>query len=166
VVFSLATPAVDILVEHAGIARFQIGDDEACIGSFRPDLDAGDDALDPAPAPGAIPKFPEAAQLAVLWRGFEAGLRTRLETLDMPAQRRCRRNAQDIIETVGPTPVENFGVAIMAVARSKISVFGQLARIARESLRRKARTSAPFGPLAGRSTAVMSRPSPSNTTIG
>ena len=33
----------------------------------------------------------------------------------MPAQCRGRRDAQDVIETVGPTPVENFGTAIMAV---------------------------------------------------
>src|SRR3954469_7084941 len=39
-------------------------------------------------------------------------------------------------------------------ARSRISVFGQLARMARSSRRRRARISAPFGRLAGRSTAV------------
>ena len=33
----------------------------------------------------------------------------------MPAQRRGRRDAQDIIETIGSTPVEDFGTAIMAI---------------------------------------------------
>jgi hypothetical protein len=47
-----------------------------------------------------------------------------------------------------------------------ISVFGQLARIARKRRRRKERISVPFGRLAGRSTAAMKRPPPSNTTIG
>ena len=34
----------------------------------------------------------------------------------MPAQCRGRCDAQDVIDTIGPTPVENFGTAIMAVA--------------------------------------------------
>ena len=33
----------------------------------------------------------------------------------MPAQCRGRRDAEDVIETARPTPVENFGAAIMAV---------------------------------------------------
>src|SRR6202023_3856264 len=40
-------------------------------------------------------------------------LRAGLEALDVPAQRRGRRDAQDI-ETIGSTPVEDFRTAIMA----------------------------------------------------
>src|SRR5208282_6216408 len=83
---------------------------------FRADFDACDDPLDPAPAFGPIEELLEAAELAVLLRrGLEARLRAGLEALDMSAQCRGRRDAQDVIETVGPAPVENFGTAIMAV---------------------------------------------------
>src|ERR1700704_2398599 len=116
VVFSLAAPAVDILVKDTGVARFQIGDDEACVGPFRADFDACDNPLDVAPARGPVEELLEAARLALLRCGLEARLHAGLEALDMPAQCRGRRDAQDIIETVGPTPVENFGTAIMAVA--------------------------------------------------
>src|SRR5664280_645473 len=116
VVFRLAAPAVDILVKDAGVARFQIGDDEACVGPFRADFDACDDPLDAAPARGPVEELLEAAELVVLRRGLEARLRAGLEAFDMPAQCRGRRDAQDVIETVGPTPVENFGTAIMTVA--------------------------------------------------
>ena len=57
----------------------------------------------------------EAARLAFLRRGLEARLRAGLEIPDMPAQCGGRRNAQDVIEIVGPTPVENLGTAIMTV---------------------------------------------------
>src|SRR5829696_7935469 len=59
-----------------------------------------------------------------------------------------------------------FGPQSWLSARSKISVIGQLARMARSSRRRRARISVPFGRLAGRSTAVTNRPSPSKTTMG
>ena len=94
----------------------QIGDDEARVGAFRAGFDARDDPLDAAPARGAVEELLEAAHLAVLRRGLEARLRAGLEALDMPAQGRGRRDAEDVIETVGPTPVENLGTAIMAVA--------------------------------------------------
>ena len=41
--------------------------------------------------------------------------RSAVTALDVPAQRRGRRDAQDIIETIGSTPVEDFGTAIMAI---------------------------------------------------
>src|ERR1019366_6971279 len=116
VVFRLTAPAVDILVKDAGVARFQIGDDEACVGPFRADFDACDDPLDAAPARCPVEELLEAAELVLLRRGFEARLGAGLEAFDMPAQCRGRRDAQDVIETGGPTPVENFGTAIMAVA--------------------------------------------------
>ena len=116
VVFSLAAPAVDILVKDTGVARFQIGDDEACVGPFRADFDACDDPLDAAPARGPVEELLEAAELAILGRSLKARLGAGLEAFDMPAQCRGRRDAQDVIETVSPTPIENFGTAIMAVA--------------------------------------------------
>jgi hypothetical protein len=57
----------------------------------------------------------EAARLAVFRRGLEARLGAGLEIPDMPAQCRGRRDAQNVIETVGPTPVENLGTAIVTV---------------------------------------------------
>jgi hypothetical protein len=48
VVFGLAAPAIDVFIERAGIALPQIGDDEAGVGSFLADFDAGDDAFDSA----------------------------------------------------------------------------------------------------------------------
>jgi len=118
-----------------------------------------------APARGHVEKLLEAARLALLRRGLEARLYAGIEALDMPTQCRGRRDAQDIIETVGPTPVENFWTPIMAVVTQQ-DVFGQLAGIARSRRRRKARISLPPGRLAGRSTVVMKQPSQSNTTIG
>ena len=114
-VFRLAAPAVDILVKYTGVADLQVGDDEACVGPFRAGLHTGDDPLDAAPAGGPVEELLEAARLAFLRRGLEARLRAGLEALDVPAQRRGRRDAQDIIETIGSTPVEDFRTAIMAV---------------------------------------------------
>src|ERR1017187_3935839 len=104
VIFGLTAPAVDILIEHARIAGVEIGDDEACVGPVRASFDTGDDALDAAPACGPVEELLEAARL-----------RAGLEIPDMPAQCRGRCDAQDVIETVGPTPVENLRTAIMTV---------------------------------------------------
>ena len=60
-IFRLAAPAVDILVEHARVADVKIGDDEACIGAFVSDLDTGDDLLDAAPTCSAVEELLEAA---------------------------------------------------------------------------------------------------------
>src|ERR1700730_13402245 len=103
-VFRLAAPAVDILVKYTGVADLQVGDDEACVGPFRAGLHTGDDPLDAAPAGGPVEELLEAARVAFLRRG-----------LDVPAQRRGRGDAQDIIETIGSTPVEDFRTAIMVV---------------------------------------------------
>ena len=53
-VFGLAAPAINILVEPASVAFAQIGDDEAGVRSFRARFDPGDDPLDPAPALRAV----------------------------------------------------------------------------------------------------------------
>ena len=48
-------------------------------------------------------------------RGLETRLRAGLEGFDAPAQGRRRRDAQNVIHPVGPTPVEDLGAAIVAV---------------------------------------------------
>ena len=75
VVLGLAASAIEVFVQHAGVAGFQVGDDEAGVGALRADFDAGDDPLDPAPALRAVIEFLEAAQLAAMWRGLEPRLR-------------------------------------------------------------------------------------------
>src|SRR4051794_3172966 len=62
VVLSLATAAVNIVVDGAAAHTIETGDDEACVDALRPGLDAGDDALDAVPASGAIVEFFEPAQ--------------------------------------------------------------------------------------------------------
>src|SRR3546814_3446553 len=64
VIFRLPPPAIDLLVEPAGRALFEIGDDEAGVGPLIADFDAGDDPLDAAPAFSAVVECLEAAHLA------------------------------------------------------------------------------------------------------
>src|ERR1017187_8288425 len=68
-----------------------------------------------APARGPVEELLEAARLAFLGIGLEARLRAGVEIPDMPAQCGGRRDAQDVIKTVGPAPVENLGTAVMTV---------------------------------------------------
>ena len=145
VVLGLTALAVDILVEPTGVALLQIGDDEARVRTLRADLDAGDDALDAAPTRGPVVKLLEPARLAVLRRGLVERLRRRFQAFDMPAQRRGRRGAEDIVEPVGATEVENLGSAMWLSPRTRTSVLGQLARMARCKRRRKALISFPPG---------------------
>src|ERR1700675_813388 len=91
-VFSLAAPAIEILVEPASVAFAQIGDDEAGVRSFRARFDAGDDPLDPAPALRAIEKFLETTKLTVPRRRLEMRLRSSIETFAWAAQRRGFRD--------------------------------------------------------------------------
>ena len=135
-------------------------------GSVGAGLNARDDALDPAPARGAVVELRVTAHLARMWGGDGARHRAGFQAFDMTAQGRRRRDAKDEVDPVGATPVEDLRAAIVAVGAQQDRRSGQLARIARSSRRRRARISAPFGRLAGRSTAVIKRPSPSNTTIG
>jgi hypothetical protein len=65
VIFGLAALAIDIIAECAGIALLEIGDDETRVRALRAGLDAGDDALDPAPTGGAVLEMLEAARLAL-----------------------------------------------------------------------------------------------------
>src|SRR5271157_4731124 len=93
VVFGLAAPAIDLFIEQASVSLVQIGDDEARVGPFGANLDAGDDALDAAPAFGAVEELLEAAYFAVSRRGLEARHRAGLEGFNVPAQCRGRRAA-------------------------------------------------------------------------
>src|ERR1039457_6069813 len=86
VIFGLSAPAVAILIERARIAPLEVGDDEACIWSVHPSLDAGDDALDATPARGAVEKLRETADFAVLGRRLEARLRLGFEVHYVLAQ--------------------------------------------------------------------------------
>src|SRR5579863_8877613 len=105
VVFGLSTSAIHLLVEPAGVALFQIGDDEARVRPLRADLDAGNNAFDAAPTRRPVVKFLEPTRLAVLRRGLVERLRRSFEPLDMSAQCRSRRDAEDVIEPVGATEV-------------------------------------------------------------
>ncbi len=72
VVFRLAAPAIELLVQRSAAAVAEIGDDEAAIGALVTGLDAGDDAADPAPAAGGVMEFLEATDLASARMGLEA----------------------------------------------------------------------------------------------
>src|SRR5450432_3791605 len=93
-VLGLAAPAVDVLIEPAGVALFQIGDDEARVRPLRAGLDAGNDAFDQAPTRGPVVKPLESSGFAIPGRGLVERLRRGFEAFDMPAQRRCRRDAE------------------------------------------------------------------------
>ena len=77
----------------------------------------------------------------------------------MASQCRGWRDAEDVIEAIGATPIENLGPAIVAVGPcSRISVLGQCERGSRATgALRKGLISLPLGRLAGRSTAVTKR---------
>src|SRR3954447_25362794 len=106
VVLGLAAGAVDILVDGAAAHSIETGDDEACVDALRPGLNAGDDALDTIPACGAIVEYLEPAQLlaASLGRALD---RAGFQRGDMLAQRGGRRDAEDIIEPLGPTEAQH-----------------------------------------------------------
>jgi hypothetical protein len=108
VVLGLAAGAVEPLVKVLGAAGFEVGDDEAGIGSFGPGLDAGDDALDPAPAFGGIEELHKAAPLTAGRRRLEAFASALLQRHDMAGERHIGGQAEDPIDPVCPAPVEYF----------------------------------------------------------
>ena len=165
-VFRLAASAVDIFIENASVADFQIGDDEVCVEPFRAGLDTGDDALDTTPARGPVQKFLEAAHFSIFWYGVEAGFRAGFQRFDMGAQRRGGRDAENVVETVGPTPVENLGAAIMAVgAQHDFRLRPVGAARAQEAPQKGAGLRA-LWPFGGTQHGGDKGPPPSNTTIG
>src|SRR3954470_13188335 len=84
VIFRLTAPAINVFVEHASVSGRQARDDEAGVCSVGAGLDARDDALDPAPAGGAVVELRITAHLARLWGGDEARQRAGFQALDMP----------------------------------------------------------------------------------
>src|SRR3954469_9524403 len=114
VVLGLAAGAVDILVNGAAAHTIETGDDEACVGALRPSLDAGDDALDAVPARGAIVEYLEPAQLLAASLGSALD-RAGLQCGDVLAQRGGRRDAEDVIEPLGPAEAQHLRRAIVAV---------------------------------------------------
>src|SRR4051812_37611122 len=66
-------------------------------------------------AGGAVVELPITAHLARLRGGDEARQRAGFQALDIPAQGRGRRNAEDEVDPVGATPVDDLRAAIVAV---------------------------------------------------
>src|SRR4051794_17244433 len=112
---NLAASAVDILIKHPRPSARQARDDEARVCPIVPGLDASDDALDPAPARGAVVELRVTAHLARMWGGDGARHRAGFQALDMTAQGRGRRDAEDEVDPAGATPVEDLRAAIVAV---------------------------------------------------
>src|SRR4051794_39230154 len=84
VIFRGAAPAIDLVIERTSVSGRQVRDDEAGVCSVGAGLDARDDALDPAPAGGAVVELRITAHLARLWGGDEARQRAGFQALDMP----------------------------------------------------------------------------------
>src|SRR3954449_6077610 len=106
VIFRLAAGAIDVLVDGATAHTIETGDDEAGVDALRPGLDAGDDALNTVPACGAIVEILEPAQLLAARLGSTLD-RAGLQRGDVLAQRGGRRDAEDVIEPLGPTEAQH-----------------------------------------------------------
>src|SRR3954452_13048021 len=106
VVLRHAALAVDLFIKHTRVSGRQARDDEAGVCSVGAGLNAGDDALDPAPAGGAVVELRVTAHLARMWGGDEARQRARFQALDMTAQGRRRRGPEDEVDPVGATPID------------------------------------------------------------
>src|SRR5512133_363414 len=115
VVLGLAAGAVEPLVKVLGAAAFKVGDNKAGVGAFGPRFDAGDDALDPAPAPCGIVELGEAAPLAAGRHQLEAFGSAFLQCHDMAAESHIGGQTEDPIDPVRPTPVEHLRGRIMTV---------------------------------------------------
>src|SRR4051812_13790181 len=165
VVLRLAAPALDVLIKDTRVSGRQARDDEAGVCSVGAGLNASDDALDPAPAGGAVVELRVAAHLARVRGGGVARQRAGFQALDMPAQGRGRRNAEDEVDPVGATPVDDLRAAIVAVGAQQDR---RRRPVGADGPEQPAQESTDFGALRalGRSTAVTMRPSPSNTTMG
>src|SRR6516165_8854281 len=149
VVLGLTTRAVEPLVEVLGAAAFEAGDDEPGIGAVEPGLDAGDDALDPAPALRGIVELPEAPHLAAPGRRLEARGGALLQRCDMTADCCIGGQAEDPIHPVLPAPVEHFRGRIMAVgAQQDLDLWPMAAQDA-DHAADKAADLHPARPLAG-----------------
>src|SRR5215217_4929430 len=115
VVLGLAALAIEVLVDPSCRAAGEVGDDEAGVGALGAGLDAGDDPLDPAPAPGAVVELLVAAQLIGPGYGGAPGSGALLQRLDVPAQGAGRGDAEHEVEALGAAEVQHLGGAVMAV---------------------------------------------------
>src|SRR3954466_15318724 len=84
VVFRGATSAIDLFIKDTRVSGRQVRDDEAGVCSVGAGLDARDDALDPAPARGAVVELRVTARLARVRGGDIARHRSGFQALDMP----------------------------------------------------------------------------------
>jgi len=109
-VFSAGRAAVDILVKDRALRVFRLVTMKRVSGP-PPDFDARFDPLDAAPAFGAVVELLEAAELGgrILGAASKRALGAGLEALDMPAECRGRRDAQDVLRPFGPAPVKTSG---------------------------------------------------------
>jgi transposase len=148
VVLGLAAGAVELLIKVLGAPGFEVGDDEAGIGSLGPDLDAGDDALDPAPTPGSIVELRKATQLAAGRRCREALGRALFQCRDMAQEGRVGGQAENPIDPVRPAPLEHFGGGIMAVGAEQNLDPGPVSADGADQAAHKAANLDPAGTLA------------------
>src|SRR5919112_4390193 len=100
VIFRLAAGAIEFLIEPPPPAVAQTGDNEAGVRPLRPDLDARNDPLGPAPASGGVIEFLEAPNLG-RGTGGEPGGGARLQVKDMTPQRAGRGETEHIVQAVG-----------------------------------------------------------------
>src|SRR5438874_6035369 len=149
VVLGLTARAIEPLVKVLDAAAFQAGDDEPGIGALEPGLDAGDDALDPAPALRGIVELPEAPHLATPRRRLEARGGALLQRCDMAAECCVGGQAEDPIHPVLPAPVEHFRARIMAVGAQQDLDLWPMAAQGTDEAAHKAADLYPARPLAG-----------------
>src|ERR1700739_3858738 len=156
VVFSLAAGAIEPFVEVLGAAAFQVGDNEAGIGSFRPDFNPRDDALHPAPALGGIVELHETTHLAAVRRHPGLGWGRLLEAVGGGLLHRRTKagespiwgQAEEPIGPVRPTPVEHFRGRVMAVGAQQDLDLGPMAADGADEAAHQAANLHPARPLA------------------
>src|SRR3954470_6874184 len=166
VVLRLTAPAIHVLIEHARASGRQARDDEAGVCPLGPSLNPGDDVLDPAPARGAVVELRVTAHLACLRGGGVARHRARLQRLDMPAQGRGRGDAEDEVDPVGATPVEDLRAAIVAVSAQQDLRRRPVGADGPEQPAQEGADFCAFGSLGGPQHGGDEPPLPSNTTMG
>src|SRR5262249_27605134 len=107
--------AVEPFIEVLGAAAFEIGDDKAGVGSRGPGLDAGDDALDPAPTLGGVVELHEPAQLAAAGCRLEALGGARRQRCDTARERRIGGEAEDPIDPARSIAIRPCRCCVMTV---------------------------------------------------
>src|SRR5512132_3002968 len=143
VVFRLAAPAVELLVQRSATAMAEVDDE----------------AADPAPAAGGVMELLEAADLARGRRGLETAGGAFLEAADMALQGAGRGEAEDVVEAVRLAPVEHFRAGVVAVGADEDRHLRPVGPDRAHQAAEKALISRPLGRFAGRRSAVTKRPS-------